>query len=114
MKNIVILLTLCSLIGCASSPSARVVREYYPSGVIKKVSSLERGQMNGISRQYSPDGILQCAQEYKNNQLHGFVNHYSSEGYLWKKEVYEHGRLIEVQKFDADGQLIPEDYSCCQ
>ena len=70
----------------------------YKRNTITHLASLKKVELNGVAFQYFRNGVIQRQSWYEHNELTGLTKLFSPEKKLVQIKVYDHDRLLDVQK----------------
>ncbi|MDD5360144.1 MAG: hypothetical protein PHI02_07730 [Sulfurovaceae bacterium] len=111
MKKIVWFIVLMSMVIFASTTTAKVIKEYYENGNIKKSTSYRFNQKNGVEKEYYLNGNIMSETEYKNGKIDGFGRIYLINGRIERERSYMNDKLNGVNKiYFKNGNLSFQAY----
>jgi major membrane immunogen (membrane-anchored lipoprotein) len=136
MKNIIFPFIFVLLIQIACSHDDNIVKEYYPTGIIKSKMEVKNGMRNGLTQNFDEKGRLLSTAElindkyegwmtnynpangkvmakshYVNDKQNGTVTTYYDQGQLYREMYYVDGRVDSIVKtYWPDGSLQAEVY----
>ncbi|HQW92208.1 MAG TPA: hypothetical protein PKY28_03875 [Ferruginibacter sp.] len=132
------IIVCCILLVSCSKKEKQVVKEFYPSGKLKKSGWVNKdkvlidttlyyfengnyqrievrddsGLLNGISRSYHENGSISQETPYINNSIEGFVYSYTENGRLSSKMFRVKARPIgDAYWYDESGKIYQYDFS---
>jgi len=79
---------------------------YFSDGSKESEREIKKGLVNGWARMWYKSGQLQLEGTYKNSKPHGVRTEYHENGQEFCRAKYVHGKLIEKENWDENGNEI--------
>ncbi|MFT3908851.1 MAG: tetratricopeptide repeat protein [Ferruginibacter sp.] len=79
---------------------------YYEDGVISEKTTYLDNEITGEFTEYHPNGKLSAKGTYYKKKIDGKYEKYDDDGKLYEDNLYDRGKLKEINFYDKEGKVI--------